>query len=129
MTPEQRAALDAVVARTGHRRYLDLCDEAHPDYHPGCPGLMVELAGAAPAPGPGLLRKAANFTRAVVSHVTAGLPILDEAATAARLAVCATCPARRDGSCTLCGCNLAVKASWRDQDCPRGLWPGADSVS
>jgi hypothetical protein len=43
-------ALDVVVARTGHRRYRELCDPAHPN-HLHYRELVLRLASA-PAPEP-----------------------------------------------------------------------------
>ena len=40
-------ALDIVVARTGHRRYRELCDPAHPDYNPDYIPVVIRLAEAA----------------------------------------------------------------------------------
>ena len=93
-------------------------------------GMIVDMAdmppaGQTPAPSPpGLLTRAANFAAAVFSHVAAGLPILSPEATAARLAVCAGCPLRvAGGLCAVCGCVLAEKARWADQNCPERRWP------
>jgi hypothetical protein len=45
----------------------------------------------------------------------------------ARLAICDTCPEVNKNSpnwtCTKCGCNLKIKASWASQDCPIKKWP------
>ena len=42
-------ALDTVIARTGHRRYRDLCDPEHPDFNPGYIPIVRALAER---PGP-----------------------------------------------------------------------------
>ena len=77
---------------------------------------------------PGILTRAANFAAAVAAHVAAGLPTLPPEATAARLAVCAPCDQRLPGGeCAVCGCNLTVKASWREQECPLDKWPKVES--
>ena len=72
--------------------------------------------------GPGLVRKAANFGKAVVRHAADGGKHVSDGLYLARLAVCADCPsfdpaktAYRQRSC---GCRLAVKARWRSEDCP-----------
>lgn len=70
-----------------------------------------------------MIQKAINFASAVAHHVAAGLPRLSEDETAARLAVCQGCPQFHDRTCALCGCNMRIKASWAEQDCPLGKWP------
>lgn len=37
---------------------------------------------------------------------------------ALRLAVCQTCDALRDGTCSLCGCYVEARAAKRGQRCP-----------
>jgi hypothetical protein len=71
---------------------------------------------------PGMLTMAANFSKALASHVADGatkveLPILE-----ARLNACSACEHRRDDRCSICGCFLAEKAAWRSSECPIGRW-------
>jgi hypothetical protein len=88
-----------------------------------CPATQPPPADGPPKPPP-LLTRAVNFLGAVVSHAAAGRPKSSPETVAARLAVCGTCPQRLPGGvCAGCGCNLTVKASWADTDCPKGLWP------
>lgn len=47
MTIEE--ALDIVVARTGHHRYRELVDPAHPDYDPRFIPIVIDAAKRAPA--------------------------------------------------------------------------------
>lgn len=75
-------------------------------------------------PDPSLLEKAKNFATSVTQHVVAGLPRLSEKDVDARLAVCQACPQFDGHSCRLCGCNMRIKASWAEQKCPLGKWPG-----
>lgn len=81
MTPDQKAALESVVARTRHERYRQLCDETHPAYHPGCPDQMVELAaelaGTAPPPAPGAPEPAAAAAPHAGPCAFLGPPVLD----------------------------------------------------
>ncbi len=76
--------------------------------------------------GPGLLQKAVNFGNALVGHVAAGLPTVDDATAEARLVTCRGCDwfdtahvsCRHQG----CGCVLEIKTRWADQKCPIGKW-------
>jgi hypothetical protein len=116
-------AIDIVVARTGHERFRELTDPAHPAYDPAYAPWIMAQAGASPE-GPGLLRKAANLAGAVVEHVRAGLPTADAETAAARLATCRGCD-KFDAArmaCNLCGCQMAVKVTWLEQKCPIEKW-------
>lgn len=118
-------ALDLAVARTGHARFRELLDPAHPAFDPRYWEVVRGLAeGAPPVPEPpGVFRQAANFVGAVAAHVAAGLPTLPPEGVAARLAVCAACahftPER---SCRLCGCRLSWKARMENEHCPIHKW-------
>lgn len=125
-------ALDVVVGRTKVERYRDLCDPSHPDYNPNYSAIVLRMAGFLPPEeppfatiqAPDLLTKAVNFASAVVTHVAAGMPTASPELKAARLAVCEPCDQRLPGgTCVGCGCNLDLKASWEDQECPKGKWP------
>lgn len=76
---------------------------------------------------PTIFEKAANFAKAVVSHVAAGMPTVSEDVLKARLAICDTCPEVNKKTdnwvCNKCGCGLKTKASWAGQDCPLKKWP------
>lgn len=39
-------ALDRVIAQSGHVRYRDLCDPAHPDYQPGYVEMVLVMASS-----------------------------------------------------------------------------------
>jgi hypothetical protein len=73
---------------------------------------------------PGLLTKAANFGKAIVSHVAAGRPEADAATVAARWATCRACPMfdAAGVTCRACGCVLEIKIRWAEQRCPIGKW-------
>jgi hypothetical protein len=83
--------------------------------------------------GPGLIRKAANFGKAVVKHVADGGKHVSDEVYLARLSVCANCqsldPERMRCLEKSCGCRLKVKARWRSESCPQGKWPRADGIS
>jgi hypothetical protein len=102
------------------------CD---PDYHGYdatiCAQLQaIERGEQAPAEAPGWLAKAANLAQAVVTHVAAGRPLVDDATAAGRLAICGACD-KLDAPrmvCTQCGCHVETKARWSDQHCPINKW-------
>jgi hypothetical protein len=83
---------------------------------------------------PSLWTQAVNFAGAVVTHVAAGMPVLDQAGVEARLRICETSgpdgapcanlilPDWRCGGVNGCGCWLKEKATWADQVCPLGKW-------
>jgi hypothetical protein len=76
------------------------------------------------AAGPGLLTRAANFGKAIVSHVAAGRPAADAATVEARWATCRACPMFDAAGvvCRACGCHLEIKIRWAEQCCPIGKW-------
>jgi hypothetical protein len=79
--------------------------------------------------GPGLLRKAANFGKAVVKHVADGGKQVTEEVYLARLSVCANCPSLDPVKLRCkertCGCRLKTKARWHYETCPLKKWPRA----
>ena len=76
---------------------------------------------------PNIFEKAANFAKAAVKHVASGMPKVSDEQLKIRLDVCDICPeVNKDNpnwTCTKCGCNLKIKASWATQDCPIKKWP------
>lgn len=64
-----------------------------------------------------------NFGKALIEHVATPDRAASEELTEQRLNVCATCPHRNNTSCSVCGCVVNAKATWKDQDCPLALWP------
>jgi hypothetical protein len=129
--------LDLVVAHTRHERYRELCDPSGPHYNEGYLDVVSRQAEAlrtsqpvTPPPPvlPTFLNRVGNFVEAVVEHIAAGMPSAQPDEIAARLAICQPCDQRLPGNqCAGCGCNLAWKASWADQDCPLGKWPKLES--
>lgn len=72
-----------------------------------------------PVHGPNLIDQAVGFGKAVVDHVMAGMPEVDDETYYARLGECEKCPLRAAGwKCKGCGCELLVKARWAEQRCP-----------
>ncbi|MFN9822510.1 MAG: DUF6171 family protein, partial [Planctomyces sp.] len=86
-------------------------------------GLTVISRDKADKPAlPGRITMAANLTRAVAAHVADGLQKADAQELQRRLETCSVCELRNDDRCTVCGCYLAEKASWRSSECPLGKW-------
>ncbi len=87
------------------------------------------MTDTAPPSAPGLLRKAANFGKAVVKHVADGGKHVSDEVYLARLSVCANCPSLDPVKLRCkertCGCRLKTKARWRSESCPLNKWPNA----
>ena len=87
------------------------------------------MTDTAPPSEPGLLRKAANFGKAVVKHFSDGGKHVTDGVYLARLAVCANCPSLDPVKLRCkertCGCRLKTKARWRSETCPLKKWPAA----
>jgi hypothetical protein len=135
--------LELVVAATGHARYREVTDPAHPDYRPAYREVVAREAArlrgeATPAepPLPSLGRQVAGLAGAAVRVVAAA--VQGEAVQVApevydaRLAICRgdsgrpPCDRYRasDGRCSECGCYLpGAKAMMATEDCPLGRWP------
>lgn len=86
------------------------------------PALVPEMARAETAPPSGPVR-AVRFLRALIAHARDGFRTLPVERSEARLVVCRACPEFNAGACKLCGCNMALKATWADQECPLKKWP------
>lgn len=93
-----------------------------------CPAISGGEPGGrtAPAVAPTILRKAANFGKALVMHAVAGFPGADDVTVKSRLATCLSCElySPAGGRCLHrdCGCVLEIKVTWADQKCPTGKW-------
>lgn len=78
--------------------------------------------------GPGLIRKAANLSKAVVAQALAPIKMVDPSVKADRLAQCSkNLCGMFDAALTKCkhpkcGCGLVTKAGWSTQQCPVNLW-------
>lgn len=75
---------------------------------------------------PGLLRKAANYGKAVAKHVATGRKIVNEEMYQERLEICRGCPSLDQEKMVCrektCGCFVETKARWASQQCPLGKW-------
>jgi hypothetical protein len=103
-------------------RICQLIDPDHPDSTPGYRALFS--AAVAKAEAPSWAKQAVSFGQAVVTHVSAGLPVASPELAADRLAICRACPQFEAGnsSCRVCGCAMEVKVTWADQTCPENRW-------
>lgn len=72
---------------------------------------------------PSMFTMAQNLARAVSEHVMDNLTKTSHEELEARLKECSLCPQRTNDRCSVCGCFLAKKASFRSSDCPLGKWP------
>jgi hypothetical protein len=113
---------------TKHYRFCELVDPANPAFAQGYVDMLrdYEEGAQAGAEPPGVLQKAANLAKAIVTHAVAGFPERSDEDTEAVLAICRTCEFNPTGaehpSCSKCGCNMNIKARWKDQKCPVGKW-------
>lgn len=71
---------------------------------------------------PSTLQMAANFAKALASHVASGGQEATPEELRIRLMICSDCPNRNVDACSICGCFLAKKAAWATQQCPIGRW-------
>jgi cephalosporin hydroxylase len=78
---------------------------------------------------PGTIKMAANFTKSLAAHVADGLQKVESPELQHRLEICTLCDQRNDDRCSVCGCYLAEKASWRSSECPLGRWNQKEEVS
>jgi hypothetical protein len=72
---------------------------------------------------PGAWQLLKNVAKAALEHVATGAARASDETINARLDLCAECDQRRDNRCSVCGCFVEVKATWREQPCPLGKWP------
>jgi hypothetical protein len=81
--------------------------------------------------GPSLARRAVNFAGAAATHLSHGRPETPANEAARRIALCETCTGeggywdanRRACQHPQCGCNMDLKVTWADMECPIGRWP------
>ena len=71
---------------------------------------------------PSLIQKGINFTKATVSHISAGYKSTPPEIHKQRLELCLVCEYYKDKKCTQCGCGVELKISWLEQKCPVNKW-------
>lgn len=69
---------------------------------------------------PSLLKMIANFAKASVEFISAGLPAVTQEEYAERVEACLSCPhlVEKTKQCGLCGCYIEQKAGWQTAKCP-----------
>lgn len=73
---------------------------------------------------PSIVRRTITLGKAIVDHVSSGLPSTDQSTVDRRWAICRSCEnfdAKRI-ECRACGCHLDIKIAWGEQKCPIGKW-------
>lgn len=85
-------------------------------------GLMV-LSRIDHCPLPSLAERAANFLTHSTEHLLDAGANVSREELQVRLDICALCPSRSNEHCSVCGCPIAKKATWRSSYCDRGYWP------
>lgn len=71
---------------------------------------------------PTKVAKTWNFLKAVAAFIADGARTVTKEVYTERLTICDTCDKRKGGGCTICGCNLKVKARGRVFQCPLKKW-------
>jgi len=71
---------------------------------------------------PGALTLAANFTKALMTHVVSGAKDATLVVLESRLSECMMCDQRNNNNCGVCGCDIESKAKWAESICPLGKW-------
>jgi len=112
------------------RRYLREHPEWSVIYHvTNNHGLTVISRAAEDKPKPpGPVELAANFGRALAEHVRKGAREASRELLQARLEACTLCDQRTGERCSVCGCPIVAKASWREQDCDLARWPEPETI-
>jgi hypothetical protein len=66
-----------------------------------------------------------GFCRSLLRHLRGGMQKASFAEYARRLSVCSACPSQLgpiNRRCKECGCNVRIKARWKNEKCPLGKW-------
>ena len=72
---------------------------------------------------PNLMVKTYNYLKAVSKRVLGGFENVDATTYYDRAYICSRCPhLTPDVECSLCGCPIETKASWKSEKCPKGKW-------
>ena len=72
---------------------------------------------------PSVIEMTANLAKSAIKHIASGSNASTKEELESRLEVCTLCDHRKDERCTVCGCFMAKKAAWREEECPLGKWP------
>ena len=86
-------------------------------------GPSVQDHKTEPLKMPTITRQAWNFTKSITKYVKSGMHDAGKEVFEKRIAVCNTCPWRKDEKCSKCGCFIDIKAKWGTSTCPDDRWP------
>lgn len=68
------------------------------------------------------LARVVRFAKALWTFVRERNNYADVPDVGLRLSHCLTCHYRKENVCSKCGCLIVVKATFKDERCPIGLW-------
>tara|TARA_R100000700_G_C3172279_1_gene146830 strand:+ start:572 stop:838 length:267 start_codon:yes stop_codon:yes gene_type:complete len=73
---------------------------------------------------PSTIKKAWNLSKSILDYAKSGFKNTPQDKYKERLTVCDSCELLDEinGTCTVCGCVMAVKAKWHVEKCPKGKW-------
>ena len=85
--------------------------------------LIREVLGLPPS-YPSLPAQLVGFANSFSNHLAGGLSEVSAATLTHRENTCSLCPffVRSEIRCERCGCNLAIKRTWKTSSCPEGKW-------
>ena len=71
-----------------------------------------------------LMVKSYNYLKAVSKRVLGGFENVDTSTYYDRVHICSRCEwlDHKDKECTVCGCPIETKASWKTERCPKNKW-------
>lgn len=68
-------------------------------------------------------KEVVDFLISLKKYTDSGSPKISDADYKLRTEKCDQCEHNKGGSCELCGCFIALKASWPTEECPAHKWP------
>ena len=73
------------------------------------------------------LNKVVAYGEALVTHISNGSPVTPPDIFNQRITLCTNCEFRNKDKldmveCSVCGCDMNLKASWADMECPKKFW-------
>ncbi len=77
---------------------------------------------------PNIMVKSYNYLKAISKHVLNGLENVNETTFYDRSYICSRCPklildeVTSTPECSVCGCPIPKKASWKSEKCPLNKW-------
>ncbi len=71
-----------------------------------------------------IVERGFNLLGAVGDFISDGLETCTKEEYESRLKICEPCPKRENNTCTICTCNLKLKAAMKSQHCPIKKWVG-----